>query len=687
MSSSRTRVRSGLALGAALAAGLSLLPAPATAGAVTETGGAETAATQTGGADRARLAAAAAARQETFSIGADAISLSTKAGGATYAYDNASNTLGKVLAAASGGSMQWSPGGDVLISGSAGHWTTYDREFNVLTTMTRPAGTLTPGWFPTGDGFIEQVATRNPATIARSLSPGRTWQQPLPAGSSTYGRFAVSPYGTEAVTRGTTATGSNLYLVPMRSPMSLGGQSTTAPVRDYFVSAYRPGDPAIAQEPGKGVRDPSARTFVAFLGVEPGSKTGKLFVDYQDGRVLGAPLEPTAVVETGAACTTSAPAFSPDRRRIAYLVGVATTGDPCTQTAVRVVSLGADGRYDPATAKNLTTSTAGNPFVDLSWRPTTAPVSSLRIGGADRYEVGVNVSRSVYADGAAKGAVIAGGEAYADALTGSPLAAALKGPLMLTKQNAVSSAVVAELTRALQPNAPIYVLGGEASVSENVVATLRATGHPVTRVGGVDRFSVAVAVANTLTTVRGGAPQAVFVANGRVFPDALVAGPAAAATRGVILLSDVATLPAATKAYLQGTGAKARLYGIGGGGSLSVAGYPNLEVVTGADRYEVARRVADRFFTAEWIATIVSGENWPDATTGGALISQWQQPILLSKGTELSSWTAGRLDQSRSAIDLVVAFGGPSSVTPEAFAQAVEKGGTQTAYYGSDAPR
>lgn len=210
--------------------------------------------------------------------------------------------------------------------------------------------------------------------------------------------------------------------------------------------------------------------------------------------------------------------------------------------------------------------------------------------------------------------------------------------------------------------------------------------HRVTRVGGANRFAVAAAVADTLTQVRGSAPAAIFVANGRVFPDALVASPAATATKGIILLSDEDRLPTESAAYLQANPGAAR-FGIGGGGSRSLAGLTGVEVISGADRYEVATKVADRFFTAEWISTIVSGLNWPDATTGGALISQWQQPILLAKGSELPAFTAGRLDRSRAATDLVVAFGGPDSVSDAALAEAVTRAGTQTRYFGPDAPR
>lgn len=639
------------------------------------------------GADRDRLTAAATARQ-AFTPSADALTITTSAGASTYSYDAASGELGDLIATTPGSAGQrWSPGGDVVLDGGA-TWTTRGRDGAQLGSYARNAKALMPGWLTTGDGFVEQSPGATTPSTAVSLTPGERWRQPVAAGAGNYGPFAVSPYGTEAVVRGIKTGSSNLYLVPVRGPMTLAGQPWTFPTRDYLVSSYRPGDADVAQEPGKGIRDSSARTYIAFLGTEPGSSEASLFVDYQDGgRHLGEPLQPTRVIGAGSRCTTTAPAFSPDRRSIAYVVGVGSSANPCSQMAVRVVSLGSGGSYDAATVRTLHTAPVGAPIRAVSWRAVTAPVQQVRIGGDDRYEVGVNVSRSVYGDAGAGGAVIAGGEAYADALAGSPLSAALKGPLMLTRKDRVDARVVAELNRVLKAGAAIYVLGGPATVGEGVLAELRAqTGHPVVRIGGASRYDVAVAVAKVLATVRGEQAAAIFVANGQVFPDALVASPAATVTRGVVLLSAEDALPASTKTYIDAHRGVA-LYGIGGGGSRSLAGYPGVEVISGADRYEVAKRVADRFFTAEWIGTVVSGLNWADATTGGALISQWRQPILLARGATLPSWTAERLDASRAAIDLLAVFGGPASVDPAAMDEAVRRAGSQTLYHGPDSPR
>ena len=152
-------------------------------------------------------------------------------------------------------------------------------------------------------------------------------------------------------------------------------------------------------------------------------------------------------------CTTVAPAFGPDRRQIAISSAWRRHG-PCTQTAVRVVTMGASGTYDPATAKTLVTSPAGALYVHRGAprrRPRRWCASAARIAEGRRQRQPQRVCRW------RGGVVIAGGEAYADALAGSPLAAAC-ATAMLSKRDASTRRCLMRAIRVLAPKAPIYVL-------------------------------------------------------------------------------------------------------------------------------------------------------------------------------------------------------------------------------------
>ncbi|MFT9599849.1 SpoIID/LytB domain-containing protein [Mesobacillus sp.] len=91
-----------------------------------------------------------------------------------------------------------------------------------------------------------------------------------------------------------------------------------------------------------------------------------------------------------------------------------------------------------------------------------------RIGGADRFEVSANIVRELGLS--AETAFLSTGLTFADALTGSVLAAKQEAPLLLTRPDrlpAPISTIIAE-----KNSSSFTVLGGPASVNESVVASL-----------------------------------------------------------------------------------------------------------------------------------------------------------------------------------------------------------------------
>ena len=169
-----------------------------------------------------------------------------------------------------------------------------------------------------------------------------------------------------------------------------------------------------------------------------------------------------------------------------------------------------------------------------------------RIAGANRYATAAAVAVDSYASGA-QTAVVASGEAFPDALTGVPLAAALSAPLLLVEADAVPT----ETAEALERLAPgrVLVLGGEAAVHDEVLDELRHTGAQVERIGGGDRFITAMAIDAARPDVTAGA--SVLLASGEAFADALAAGPAAAVLGARLLLTHPLALPETTRDALR----------------------------------------------------------------------------------------------------------------------------------------
>jgi putative cell wall-binding protein len=88
-----------------------------------------------------------------------------------------------------------------------------------------------------------------------------------------------------------------------------------------------------------------------------------------------------------------------------------------------------------------------------------------RLGGSDRWETSAEISASTFQPGVDV-VFLANGRNFPDALAGAAAAGSLGGPVLLTMEDTLPSAVAAELER-LDP-ARIVVLGGSNAVFDTV---------------------------------------------------------------------------------------------------------------------------------------------------------------------------------------------------------------------------
>jgi putative cell wall-binding protein len=167
-----------------------------------------------------------------------------------------------------------------------------------------------------------------------------------------------------------------------------------------------------------------------------------------------------------------------------------------------------------------------------------------RVMGDTRYEVSARLSsQTLWPSNPV--AYIASGEVFPDALSGSAAAGQLGGPVLLVQKNTIPGAIGLELAR-LKPS-KLIVLGGENTVSESVVTSLREIVRDTTRIGGADRFAVSAATSAAAFPI---GAKTVFVASGAVFPDALSGSAAAILSHGPVLLVSADSIPAKIDAEL-----------------------------------------------------------------------------------------------------------------------------------------
>jgi putative cell wall-binding protein len=282
-----------------------------------------------------------------------------------------------------------------------------------------------------------------------------------------------------------------------------------------------------------------------------------------------------------------------------------------------------------------------------------------RIAGDDRYRTAAEASRERWFEGSPGAIVIARGDQAgggADALAGSPLAAAKGGPLLLNPPDQLHPEVRIEVRRFTDHNMVVYLLGGPQALSPAVEQAITDMGVTVRRIAGADRYDTAVKIAEEL-----GNPSTLFEADGTGFADALTAGAAAAHVNAAILLTDGNLQSPATGAYLAQHSTTTR-YAVGGPAALAD---PTATRIAGADRYETAVAVAQRFFGDGPDIGLASGTGFADGLPAGAFLFQVNAPLLLTAPTAtLPPSVQSYLSDHASALHCARVFGG-TTVVPE----------------------
>ncbi|MFD1507226.1 cell wall-binding repeat-containing protein [Georgenia yuyongxinii] len=292
----------------------------------------------------------------------------------------------------------------------------------------------------------------------------------------------------------------------------------------------------------------------------------------------------------------------------------------------------------------------------------TAADTVNRLGGQDRIDTAIAASKNVYPDtetnnSKASYVVVARYDVYADALAATPLAeVAGNAPILLTQPGkGLDARVLAEIKRLNTENGDatlrVIIAGSEkgavsAAAEQELVSAVGSAN--VFRVGGADRYETATLIADVIKTGKIGSttlagvsavptPQ-VYLARGDDFADALAAGAAAAEKGGVVLLTRGDKLEFFTNDYFNNNAvASANVVAVGGS-AVTAAGTKAGVKLSGVDRYETAKIVAETFDSAPRVA-LASGQNFPDAVVAGAWAAANDAPVLLTKATETSPFT------------------------------------------------
>ncbi len=323
------------------------------------------------------------------------------------------------------------------------------------------------------------------------------------------------------------------------------------------------------------------------------------------------------------------------------------------------VSSPKDGSIDvqvKAVAKDGYVIPAGAPSYTLRLTGTTTPPAALTISSAAQPvktdNVGLGDDRLTLTKVDGVDWVVAG--------TKITFAAGETSKTITVAPKEAEKYVVAVQAQAVAPNS---FSGGRLAEDFNQTYSDVKADPTSDRVAGDNRELTAVGVAKKYFSP---GVEAVYVANGYNFPDALSAGPAAARAKSPLLLAGKNWINDATLEEVKRLAPK-RVFLVGGadvvdnGVATKLSAIAPVTRVAGGTRYTTAVEVAGQWSAANTVY-IAYGLNFPDALSGGSGAAKEGAPLLLSDGDGLSAETAAAI--KRLGAKKVVLVGGPDVLTP-----------------------
>ncbi|WP_353854418.1 cell wall-binding repeat-containing protein [Bacillus sp. Bos-x628] len=292
--------------------------------------------------------------------------------------------------------------------------------------------------------------------------------------------------------------------------------------------------------------------------------------------------------------------------------------------------------------------------------PVFAQNTAIRIDGNNRYEVAVNTAKKGWST--ASTVVLVGEDAYADALSAVPFAYQQDAPVLLTNAGSLSGATRTGLQQ-LKTNR-VIILGGTASVSEKVVTQLKAMNLSVSRITGKNRYDLALHIAKRMKS----ADVAVIV-NGSAYADAVAIAPYAAKQGYPILLTDEQGLRHETANLLKNRAVK-RTIVIGGESSVNKTAFgqlPSPTRISGANRYEVAARIAKTYPLKTSHTYMSNGYAYADAAAAASIAAKQGQTLLLTNDQTVPNATRSIIGAKK--ISTFHVLGGTSTVSTNVISQ------------------
>jgi putative cell wall-binding protein len=303
-------------------------------------------------------------------------------------------------------------------------------------------------------------------------------------------------------------------------------------------------------------------------------------------------------------------------------------------------------------------------------KPAEPTIPHLRVKGSSRYDTAfqaANYMKQVKGIDRFDTVVVAYGADFADALSGSYLAAVAEAPILLVHPK-YEGDVLQYIGNNVKPAGKIYLLGGKGVVSEEFEQQLKNASFDVTRLGGKNRFVTNVLILEEANKIDDTNAKELLVCSATSFADAL-----STSSVGKPILLVGASISDVQHDYLRDL-QPSKAWIIGGTGAVNdnvAADLANfvpadgIKRLKGSNRYETSQKVAEEFFPDGCeTAVLVYGQDFPDGLSGGAVAAAMNSPVLLAMNNEsMNAYAAKWVGDA--GVKKSVTFGGTALISDE----------------------
>lgn len=268
--------------------------------------------------------------------------------------------------------------------------------------------------------------------------------------------------------------------------------------------------------------------------------------------------------------------------------------------------------------------------------------SSMRLGGADRYQTSTNIAGKFISESNYDSIVIATGEDYHDVISSVTFAKQIGAPLILSNGNYLND-TTKDFLRS-KTDKKIYIIGSKLRMTNSIESDISYSGfyNKMERISGNTDYDTNAAVVDKMNVAIG---TPVVIVSGAGYADGISVSSIAAIKGYPILMVDVNSIANSTSNQLRKI-KPSKIYFVGGTGVISqdnknniasIAGVSTDNVInlSGSDRYQTNLNIMNEFkIPSDTVAFAYGGEDntdgkFADALAGTGYAAAKNAPILL----------------------------------------------------------